>query len=309
MGISGTWAQRAAHDYTGATRWGNGYDPVHEVHDQGRGRVIGVRANLYPLGEPSDVVSPELTAREIDWVCEDYVEAAMPGEHYRYEGEHPSWERITPQFRGETNSTVMGEQPAWGVYYDQDPSDIWPRPGPTGGTQEWLNVSHGEAEERQHMVAVPTPFVSGGWLGKVRGQVARPESQEAGQEGFVPTINTGAVQGQGLKESVNDRAVQRGTDSPRSAITSRTAGMVEKRYGLSFGMGGGSGTPDMQPFQQTAGLKRPWMTRAAAMPPVEDHFMNTMEGRIPFQRATSPDPWQGDPEIGSGDTTDAGWGY
>ena len=76
------------------------------------------------------------------------------------------------------------------------------------------------------------------------------------------------------------------------------------------GMGGGPGTPDMAPFQQTAGLKRPWLTRVASLPPTEPHFMNTMEQRIPLQRATSPDPYQGDPEIGAGDAgVPAEWGF
>ncbi len=311
MGLSGLWQQRAAHDYTGATRWGNGVDPIHAVHDQGRGRVIGTRENLYPLGEPSDAVSPGLTAREIDWVCEDYVEAAVPGEYFRYQDEHPRWNEATPQFRDLTNSPAMGEQAPWGVVYDANPDDGFPLAGPTSGMQHWLDVDHGEVEEQQVAIAVPTPMVSGGWLGKVRGQLAKPEAQDATQPGFVPTINTAGVQGPGLKESANERALARGTDDPRSPIESRTAGMRDLRYGRSFGMGGGPGTPDMQPFQQTAGLKRPFMTRVAATPPIEDHFMNTMEGRTPLQRATSPDPYQGDPEVGpGGDTTVPGeWGF
>src|SRR5436190_3867613 len=132
MGISGTWAQRARRDYTGATRWGDGYNPIHEVRDRGRGRVIGTKENLYPLGEPSDAVTPELTGREIDWVCEDYTDAVMPGEHFRYQDEHPRWDTTTPQFRDSTNSPAMGEQPPWGVTYNDDPYGVWPLPGPTG---------------------------------------------------------------------------------------------------------------------------------------------------------------------------------
>ena len=82
-----------------------------------------------------------------------------------------------------------------------------------------------------------------------------------------------------------------------------------KLYGRSFGMGGGPGTPDMQPVHQTAGLKRPWFSRHAAMPPEEPHFMNTMEGRIPLQRQMSPDPYQGDPETGAGDDMTSDWGF
>lgn len=304
MAVSGTWQQRARHDYTGATRWGDGYNPIHEVRDNGRGRVVGARQTLLPLGEPSDSVNDQLTAREIDWVCDDYVEAAGPGERFRYQDEYPRWDETTPQFRDRSNSPAMGGQPAWGVYNDDDPSDIWPRPGPTGGTEGRLVDSHGEDYEQQHAIAVPTPFVSGGWMAKQRGAVAVPEStQEPAQPGYWWTLNNAGVQGPGLRSSDNDRAVQRGTDAPRTGIMSRTAGMMEKAYARSFGMGGGPGTPDMQPYQQTAGLKRPWFNRVAGLPPDEDHFMNTMEGRVPIQRYTAPDPYQGDPEVGPGDTS------
>lgn len=310
MGISGLWAQRAAQDYTGAAKWGNGYDPIHGVRDNGRGRVIGAKSTLLPLGEPSDSVAPGLTGREIDWVCEDFVEGAVPGEYFRYQETYPRWNTTTPQFRDDTTSPAMGEQPAWGVYYDDDPSDIWPRPGPTGGTQMWLDNSHGEDVEQQHAINVPTPFVTGGWVAKSRGAVAQPEAQEAAQDGYTWTINNATVQGPGLRESVNDRAVGRGTDAPRTPVQSRTAGMMAKAYARSFGMGGGPGTPDMYPFQQTAGLKRPWVTRVPSVPPDEQHFMNTMEGRVPFQRAMAPDPYQGDPEVGAGDSmVGAEWGY
>ncbi len=309
MGVSGTWQQRAAHDYTGATRWGDGYNPIHGVRDNGRGRVVGAHQTLLPLGEPSDSVAEGLTGREIDWVCEDYVDGTMPGEHFRYQDDLPRWNETTPQFRDVTTSPAMGEQPSWGVYNDSDPSDIWPLPGPTGGTQRWLDNSHGEDVEQQHAVAVPTPFVTGGWLSKQRGADAHTEAaQEPGQDRYQLAINTSPVQGQGVQSLDNQRAVQRGTDTPRTSILSRTAGMAEKAYARSFGMGGGPGTPDMQPFQQSAGLKRPWLTRVAALPPAEEHFMNTMEARVPIQRYTTPDPYQGDPEVGPGDAG-VDWGY
>ena len=69
------------------------------------------------------------------------------------------------------------------------------------------------------------------------------------------------------------------------------------------------------------GLKRPFVMRSPGLPPMEDHFMNTMEGRTPLQRTVPPDPYQGDPEV-AGATTgtgamdadysyedDSGWGY
>lgn len=310
MGVSGAWALRARQDYTGASKWGNGYDPIHGVRDSGRGRVIGTRENLLPLGEPSDVVAQGLTARDIDYVVEDYVVDHLPGEWYRYEGEHPNWSATTPQFRDAIDGNpVMGEWASWGVYNDDDPSDIWPRPGPTGGMSSALDISHGEDIEQQYAIAVPTQPVAGGWRNKARGAQAQPEAQEASTPGLVWTINTAAIQGPGLKESANDRALQRGTDTPRTAVTSRVAGMVEKAYAQSFRMGGGPGAPDMYPRQLTAGLKRPFWTRQAAVPPDADYQFNTMEGRAALQRTVPPDPYQGDFEVGTDQTALADWGY
>lgn len=309
MAISGAWASRARQDYTGATKWGTGINPIHGVRDNGRGRVVGAKETLLPLGEPSDAVAPDLID-SVDWLCEGpYVDEQYAGETYRYQDERPRFDQTTPSFRGDTNSPAMGETTPWGVYFDANPDGDFPRPGPTGGTQVWLDVSHGERRERQHAIAVPTQPVTGGWLSKVRGAQAQAESQDPTQPGFVFTINNSTVQGPGLKSSTNDRAVARGTDAPRSAITSRTAGMVEKVYGRSFGMGGGSGTPDMQPFQ-TSGYRRPWFMRTAAAPPYEDHQYNEMEGRIPINRTMPADPYLGDPEAdGTGEDTAYGWGY
>lgn len=310
MGISGTWYQRSVRDYTGAARWGTGYNPIHGVLDNGRGRQIGTRENLLPLGQPSDAVSPGLTARDIDFVCEDYVDSAYPGEFFRYQAERPRWDALTTQFRNDTNGPAMGEQPSWGPHFNSDPTGVWPLPGPTSGMQEWLDVDHGEVEEQQHAVAVPTQPVTGGWLNKARGGNAQPESQEANTPGLVWTINNATVQGPGLKELANERAVARGTDSPRASITSRTAGMVEKTYARSLRMGGGPGSPDMTPFQQTAGLKRPFQLRQAATPPPGTYTWNTMEGRFPIQRAVPSDPYQGDPEAGaSANYATSDWGY
>lgn len=310
MAVSGLWQQRAAMDYTGATRWGTGVNPIHGVADNGRGRVVGVRANLYPLGDPSGSIPDSIAPREIDFIVEDYVSERIPGEMYRYQDEYPTWDQRTPEFRDSTNNPAMGETGPWGVYWDDDTTGMFPQPGPTGGTANWLDVSHGDDVEQQHAIAVPTPFVSGGWLGKVRGANALSEAQAVPGDGYVFGITASDIQGQGVQSLDNVRAVERGTDAPRSAIQSRTAGARIIKYGRSFMMGGGSGTPDMFPFQQTAGLKRPWLTRRGAVPPIEEHMFNTFEQRTPFARTMSPDPYQGDPEVGAGDVLDAtGWGY
>ena len=321
MAISGSWAARAANaqSYTGALRWGTGVNPVHGLRDN-PGRVTGPKTTLYPLGDASDAVADTIL------LDDDFVEAdwdgggVYPGEDFRYQDDEPRWDQVTPQFRDATlGNPAMGEWTEWGPAYPE--SGDFPLGGPTMGMDAALDVSHGEDQERQHAIAVPTRGVPGGWLNKARGEVARPEAQQVGDPAAQWAVNTGQVQGQGLKTLDNERALQRGTDGPRTGIQSRTAGMVVRNFPQSFGNGGGAGTADMFPFQQTAGLKRPFVSRHPGMPPAEEHYWNEMEGRVPLQRTVPPDPYQGDPETAGstggtdaiydlgGDGATADWGY
>lgn len=319
MAIGGSWATRYANAqaYTGARRWGTGYNPIHEVRDN-PGRVTGVKGNLFALGEPSDS-PPESILSTDDYVTADWEgEQPYPDEVFRYQDTEPRWGTPTETFRDTTTSDVMGEWIPWGVYNDANPVDGFPLAGPTGGMNIALDIPHGEAEERQHAIAAPTRGLNGGWLNKARGDLARAEYQDPGDPGYQLAINASGLQGQGVKSRGNERAVARGTDAAREPIQSRTAGMVFREFAKSFGMGGGAGTPDMQPFQLTAGLKRPFVPRKAGLPPMEEHTWNEMEGRYPIQRTVPPDPFQGDPETaGATGGTDAiydmgedtDWGY
>jgi hypothetical protein len=312
MAVSGTWVQRAARDYTGATKWGTGVDPIHAVRDQGRGRTIGAKTTLLPLGEPSDVVSEQLTGRELDWLAAEYVDPGpTAGEMFRYQDERPTWASVPEDFRGLSTSPAMGESISWGVYGDANRYDGFPLPGPSGGMMRSIDVDHGERIEQQHAIAVPTQPTIPGWRNKWRGLPAEPDgNQTPGQPGYQLAINTYPQQGPGKKSSDNTRAVERGTDAPRSAIESRTAGARIRGYAQSFGMSGAPGTPDMRPYQQTVGMKRPFFYRTAGTAPAEQHTYNTMEGRIPMFRVMPPDPYQGDLESG-GTLVDVApdWGY
>lgn len=327
MATSGTWAERYANAqaYTGAKRWGTGYNPVHEIRDN-PGKVIGTRENLLPLGEESDVVSDNILSPD-DYVTADWGgEAPYPGEDFRYQDDEPRWGTPTESYRDDTHNAVAGEWASWGVYNDPNPVDGFPLPGPTGGMDSALDVSHGEDQERQRAIAVPTLSSLGGWRNKFRmspALAAQNDGQDLGDPLAQWAVNTGKQQDQGVKSLDNSRAVLRGTDAARESILSRTAGMRNYQPATSFGMGGGSGTPDMQPFQQTAGLKRPFAIRAPGIPPMEDHTWNEMEGRAPMQRTVPPDPYQGDPEVigdtggtdaiydygETGDAGDVDWGY
>jgi hypothetical protein len=297
MGITGAWAAAAQVDYTGATRGGTGVNPIHAIQDSGIGRVTGVKETLLPLGANGpDAVNPEIVG-ELDWVPDAYDEAMLPGESYRYTDDYPRFDQPTESWRDSTVSPAMGEQVPWGVYNDSDPSGIWPLPGPTGGMDRWLDVDHGEVEEQNLPINVPTPNVTGGWLNKARGAPAQAMAQEPADHLYQLAINTTPVQGPGVQEYGNDRAVLRGTDGPRSAIRSPVVGIVERAWAQSIGMGGGPGAPDMQPYQQTAGLRRPWYPRRPALPPPPDTFFGTMEMREPLARTVPPDPYQGEQEL------------
>lgn len=300
MAISGSWAARSAgaQAYSGALRWGTGVNPVHALRDN-PGRVTGPKTTLYPLGDASDAPPDTILAGDYfvdaDWDHQD----PYPGEDFRYQDTEPRWGDATETFRGDTDSEVMGEWISWGVYNDPNPVDGFPLAGPTGGMDTALDVSHGEDQERQHAIAAPTRGVSGGWLNKARGAVPQNEAQTVGDPTAAWAVNTGQVQGPGLQTLDNTDvtgAAARGTDAAREQIRSRTAGMVVRQFPRSFQMGGGPGVADMFPRQQTPGLKRPFVPRHPGLPPDEQHFMNTMEGRQPIQRTVPPDPYQGDPE-------------
>lgn len=299
MAISGSWAERYANaqSYTGALRWGTGVNPIHSVRDN-PGRVTGIKENLYPLGDASDAPPDVLIDGEFYVGSEYDGEQPYPDEDFRYQDDEPRWGTPTQDFRGATlGNPVMGEWDEWGGPTITDDTRV-----EVGG------MDHGEAEERQHAIAVPTGGVSGGWVNKARGAIAMAEYQDPGDPGYQLAITTSGVQGEGVKSLVNDRAVGRGTDSARTPIQSRTAGMVMRSFAKSFGMGGGSGTADMQPYQQTAGLKRPFVSRHPGLPPMEDHYWNEMEQRTPIQRTPPPDPYQGAQEAAddNGDIADEG---
>lgn len=312
MGITGAWALKTRQTYTGAAKWGDGIHPIHSTRDAGRGRVLNSKLNPLPLGPPADAVAEGLTGDDVDWLGVDpdaVTEVGHAAEMFAYQDNFPDWNETTPQFRDSTANAVMGEQPSWGVYFDANPIDGFPLPGPTGGTQGWLDVDHGELIEQQRAIAVPTAPVAGGWLTKVTsGRYASSDSaQQVTDPGYQLAIGASWNQGQGVNELDNSRALARGTDVPRSAIRSRTAAQLVHAYANSFRNGGGPGAPDMFPQQQTTGLRRPFFTRAPALPRAEAHQYNSAEGRVPILRSVPPDPFQGDPEDLLGAGEDGGW--
>lgn len=275
MAITGSWKTRASvsNEYTGALKWGTGINPIHAQRDPQHHPT----ATREPLGstQPSGPV-PEEIEGPVQWgYCYEDSQYYI-GEDYRYlEEDHPNWGEN--EYGRADRASVNPDFPSWGDY------------GGTPGGEHTRSVSHGSEVENARAIAVPTRGSTGGWLNKARQEMNAAHVSDERQY----VVATSLVQGPGMQMSDNSRAQARGTDAARSGIRSRTAGMKEKDYAKSRGMGGGEGTPDMYPYQQSE-LKRPFFYRSAGVPPGEPHARNGMEGRTPLQRTVPADPYPGE---------------
>jgi len=285
VAISGTWLAGAVtpSEYAGATRWGTGVNPVHALWDEGPGRG----PTKLPLGseDPSGAVAPGLASVEL-FGYHDEDAQYYQGEDYRYmEDDHPNWGDTTVG-RADRDGVIMqyGTQPdptgfpSWGPHglTDADWSAQSPLPGHPGGA-ELRAESEGSEVEHLTAMAVPTRGVTGGWLNKTHGEVAYQVDSDPAQL----LVTTSEVQLRQVR--VNDSAVARQTDDPRSPIDSRLTGQKVKHYAKSSGMGGGPGTPDMGPVTQDLPY-RPWFFRTPAVPPPPDTTYGTMTGTEPLER-------------------------
>jgi hypothetical protein len=285
MAIAGSW--RAANvtpaEYDGATKWGTGINPVHAIPESfERGPT------KLPLGSTDDAgPPPESILGPVLWGYQAEDAQFYQGEDYRYvDIDHPNWGENTTGRGDRGGPSAYGQEvsdfPSWGVYNDDDTTGEFPVPGPPGGAAIRAE-SHQSETERQHLIAVPTPGVSGGWLNKTHGQVNTPRTSDPSQY----EIATGIVQTSSHLD--NSRAVARGTDDARTPIANRLTGVKVKSYAKDINMGGGPGTPDMMPQQQDAIPKRPWFYRQGAMPPPETHTWNEISYWTPIARSVPPD--------------------
>lgn len=301
MAITGKWKNQRvqAEGYSGAMRWGTGINPIHAQRDP----VHHPLTSRIPLRPPvQDNYVPEEIIGPSQWGY--HAEDMYIGEDYEYLREdHPNWGdsiQGRPDRTGAIFEAGLMPQsegwPSWGPHGNNDGDFPLPS-GPGGGVVR----SHSSQLdlERQRAIAVPTPGVSGGWKNKLAGDELG--SQTSSQKQY--EIRTSMAQRH--NKMLNERASRRGTDEPRSSIASRIVGPKIREFGKSLAMGGGPGTPDMRPRSQEI-MYRPFYFRSAGVPPTEQHFMNTMEQRTPYQRQVPPDPYQGDY---AGSTVPADYGY
>ena len=287
MAYSGAW--RAANvtplEYDGASRWGTGVNPVHAI-PEGIPRG-GIKLPLGSTG-PGEI-APEAILGPVAWGYQAEDAQYYAGEDYRYlRDDHPNWDEPTvgrPDRDGQIMDTGAYPQPegwpSWGPSNLDGTSDDFPLTGPPGGAG--VRSFSDEAEvERGHLIAVPTPGYTGGWVSKLHGPVNTARTSDPAQY----EIATGLRQTSSQLD--NTRAVARATDAPREPVANRLTGVKVRDWPKSLGMGGGPGTPDLFPQQQDGIPKRPFFYRAGAMPPAEAHTWNEITYFEPVAR-TVPD--------------------
>jgi hypothetical protein len=262
MAVTGAWGVKNA--YSGAEKWGTGINPIHSIRNSGDPEeLISIKEGFYN-GEGGTVP---------DEITEDYSFATTD-----YSGEDPRMTDSNPVGKSYDRSQIPANYPSWekpGIEREEDTA--------------WRSIPHLSPMESFRYVnsTFAGQNVTGGWQSKQRGQDAY--SQTSNQTQY--EINTSMVQGPGVGVMVNTRAQERGLE-PRSPITSRTAGMREKFYGMSFEMGGGEATPRMFPYQQS-GIKRPFYYRTPGLAPEVYQQYNSIEGRQPYTYVAPDNPYTG----------------
>src|SRR5258708_11708335 len=133
MAITGAWSARAvqAEGYTGATRWGTGYNPVHAIRDIPGGQ----QGKIIQSGATGQNPPPDQILGAIAWgYTYDDLASCYIGEDYRYLREdHPNWGDDAPG-RADRSGVVqeLGTipqpegWPEWGPHNDDNPVDGFP---------------------------------------------------------------------------------------------------------------------------------------------------------------------------------------
>lgn len=280
--------------YATAAKWGTGINPVHGLY-QGPPRPFGpgVPNDLDQRTRPS-VAAPDEIEFGPPWGAPDdpsYLDAvasefdAVAGVPI-YTDDYPGWQEDTSEFRADTPDDMVRP---WGVrgipsglhHEDAGPNlDGWSEAGQDGSG----------------LPQTPTETVSEGWENKAT-EGAPPDSETADDsQVFVQTSDV-----QRYRTQNNDRAQLRGTDDPRTAISSRVKSKVVKVYS------GGLRHYDMFPYQ-IDDMPRGFRYRTAALGPSPYLAVNEMKLVSPLQRTPPPDPSLGIPTDDQADNT-GNYGY
>lgn len=258
-----SWRQELPQSYVGARKWGTGINPVHAKHwDSTLGRE---RQTHDPL--PSNEYHGLTDTYMVGW--DEYEVNEPPMEQMDELNRHPSWEEQSPR------SDTPG-YPSWGMGADALPK------GTALRARKWAMPWR-----EGHVNAQVAGEAGDGWRNKEFNPVYNPARVSDPSQYEVQT----SMRQLDLSK-VNDAAVLRGTDDPRSPIASRVIGMKEKVWP------GGIRHEDMFPRQHEA-PHRPFRYRTAGVGPWQQsgwNDVNEMYVSEPIQRTLPPDVNMGSTE-------------
>lgn len=273
--LSGAWARQNI-GYSGASVWGTGVNPVHAYYGSPPARVGNLsqrEGEQTPIGHsyPEQLIPTDLWGYQLE-------DSLYTGVQY---ADRPNWTQEPSHFRGHT-----GSQPSWtaggatksrfralrnGAYR------IFRTSSPIPGAIQYQE---------------PSETVSEGWLNKPHGRPADSIPSDDKQL-IIQTAMT-----QRYQTRVNDAAVKRGTDDPRTGIASLVTGQKIKEYS------GGERHYDMEPREQDPIPRAFWYRQAGTGMP-GDMLPNTMYTVTPLQRIPPSEPAIGTPET----SLSADYGY
>jgi hypothetical protein len=261
--------RRSLVPYSGAQVWGTGYNPVHEQYGGPPDRLEPIQLPHGETSPPRDAVATALVNPELwGYTLDDERNTTV------YYDARPQWNEQPEAFRGDSLN-----HPAW-----EDPRSA----------NEAFRSQHEGAHryDQKYADSLPSETVSEGWKNKQKGQPANAKPSDPAQY----EIQTSMRQREQIR--VNDQAVARETDKPRSSIASRIIGQKLKVFSE------GLRHYDMTPRTQTQ-VARPFSYRTAGTGLRRRMLPNAMFDQYPIQRTPPPEPSTGPLEEDLGE----GYGY
>lgn len=277
--------------YSNATKWGTGINSVHAINDNPPRNSGNIKAKLSPA-EKAMLNSPGLIEYAAPWGY-NQEDLSINGLGYFQEGftqdSWPSWDETTQTTRdriSNSESHPLGES----------------REDYNALRAQWGGAYSGDVPPRDGSNQLPYETVSEGWVNKPasgmnKGMVANAKPAD-GSQVFVQTSMV-----QRYKSLNNDRALQRGTDEPRTTIQSRVVPMKEKDYSDSQNR-----RYDMFP-RQIDQILRPFKYRTFGTGPQGYMVPNNQYIIDAIQRTPPADPSSGVTDQSLSESESQGWGY
>jgi len=265
--VSGEWARQNLQGYTGANVWGTGIHPVHSHYGSEALRTAPVTLREGESVPPHQAIPDALVGKELwGYTVEDSNYTGV-----EYDG-RPRWGDDAPEHRGSGT-----QQP------------------PVGSSGALVNTFRAMADGAHRVFRsrspyngsiqyqIPSETVSEGWLNKPHGTPGDAVPSDIQQ------LERQTSMQQRYQTRVNEAAVIRNTDVPRTGINSLVTGQKVKEYS------GGERHYDMLPKEQDV-IPRPFWYRTAGTGEPADMIPNTMYTIQPIERVPPAEPSIGQPE-------------